>query len=91
MLKKFFHLIVLAATWLTLSPLFCYWVKQWNVPKALRIFLLLVSPLFDAFYGILLFFLLFVGRPALMEWGRRFQYSDNEEISPIVRMIGTWE
>lgn len=67
-------------SWLTISPLFFYITKRWNlIGKKIRVVLLLISPLFLIVYAIIFFYSL----DAYNSYHRKYRFTDTETLEKI--------
>ena len=79
-LIKFFQWIASIISWLTISPLFFYITKRWNlIGKKIRVLLLLISPLFLTVYTILCF----CGLDIYYAYHRKYRFTDTETLERI--------
>ncbi len=67
-------------SWLTISPLFYYITKKWNlIGKKIRILLLLISPLFLILYATFCFYCFNI----YYDYHRKYRFTDTETIERI--------
>lgn len=67
-------------SWLTISPLFFYITKRWNlIGKKIRVLLLLISPLFLIVYAILCLY----GLDIYYAYHRKYRFTDTETLERI--------
>lgn len=79
-LKIILQWIASFISWLTISPLFFYITKRWNlIGKKIRVLLLLISPLFLIFYAILCFY----GFNIYYDYHRKYRFTNTETIEKI--------
>lgn len=79
-LIKFLQWIASIISWLTISPLFFYITKRWNlIGKKIRVLLLLISPLFLIVYAILCLY----GLDIYYAYHRKYRFSDTETLERI--------
>ena len=80
LLVKILRWLTLLLSWLTISPLFIFWVRKWKlIGKKVRILLLLISPLMLTVYFIL--FLLAI--QGYDDYQRKYRFANNKTIERI--------
>ena len=80
LLTNILRWFILLLSWLTLSPLFIYLARKWQlVGKRTRILLLLISPLMLIVYSIIPLFI----RKGYIDYKRKYYFADNEVIERI--------
>lgn len=72
--------LTLLLSWLTLSPLFFYLARRWQlIGKKVRMFLLLISPLMLIVY----FIIFLLALQGYFDYQRKYRFADNEVIERI--------
>ena len=83
-LIKLLQWITSLLSWLTISPLFYYFTKKWKlIGKKLRVFLLLISPLFLILYAILGLY----GLDTYFAYQRKYRFADKETLERITGVV----